>query len=141
MGAADPTGDPYAVLKVASTATDREIVLAYRREMAIHHPDRAPADGGARAVLINEAYAILRDPDARAALDYDRRRMAMHTVVGPDQQGHYVRPVHPRPIVPREMRPGAFDPDRREPLNIAWIVMLFAALLTVFLYGLLQNGV
>lgn len=132
--------DPYQVLGVAPDASARDIDRAYRRQMAIHHPDRFPADGGARARAINLAHDLLSDPHERAAYDRERQRLAAraaatHVVEGTGQR---YREVRPKPIVPREMRPGAFDPDRREPLNLAWLLILFSALMTVFLYALVN---
>jgi hypothetical protein len=35
-----PSGDPYAVLGVAATATDAEVKAAWRKAMTLNHPDR-----------------------------------------------------------------------------------------------------
>lgn len=130
--------DPYQILGVAPDASARDIDLAYRRQMAIHHPDRSPADGGARARAINVAHDLLSDPHERAAYDRERLRLAarMAAVRVPEGGGVRYREVRPRPVVPREMRPGAFDPDRREPLNLGCLLVLFSALMTVFLYAI-----
>jgi curved DNA-binding protein CbpA len=69
---ADPP-DPYKVLQVDSEADPEVIQAAYRRLAQKYHPDLASdADAARRMVAINDAWAILRDPEARAALD--RRR-------------------------------------------------------------------
>jgi curved DNA-binding protein CbpA len=69
---ADPP-DPYKVLQVDSEADPEVIQAAYRRLAQKYHPDLAlDADAARRMVAINDAWAILRDPEARAALD--RRR-------------------------------------------------------------------
>ena len=66
--------DPYLVLGVSPTATQAEIIHAYRTRLRAHHPDtrRPPAsrtaDDDLRQVLA--AYALLRDPARRA--EYDR---------------------------------------------------------------------
>jgi curved DNA-binding protein CbpA len=69
---ADPP-DPYKVLQVDPEADPEVIQAAYRRLAQKYHPDLA-ADGDAarRMVAINDAWAILRDPETRAA--FDRRR-------------------------------------------------------------------
>jgi DnaJ-class molecular chaperone len=81
--------DYYAVLRVARTATRQEISRAYRALMRIHHPD---VDGGSGSAAagdgtdsggtgslpdIMEAFAVLRDPTARA--EYDKTLSAPNT--------------------------------------------------------------
>jgi curved DNA-binding protein CbpA len=65
--------DPYKVLQVDPEADPEVIQAAYRRLAQKYHPDLA-ADGDAarRMVAINEAWAILREPESRAALDRER---------------------------------------------------------------------
>jgi curved DNA-binding protein CbpA len=65
--------DPYAVLGLPPTATQDEITNAYRRQVRTLHPDVTtsqsalpPSDEQLRRVLA--AYALLRDPERRAAL-------------------------------------------------------------------------
>lgn len=69
---ADPP-DPYKVLQVDPEADPEVIQAAYRRLAQKYHPDLA-ADGDAarRMVAINDAWAILRDPESRAAFDRQR---------------------------------------------------------------------
>ena len=64
--------DYYEVLGVARDATDAEIKKAFRQLALKHHPDRNPGDPHAdeRFKVINEAYAVLSDPNRRA--QYDR---------------------------------------------------------------------
>ena len=59
--------DLYAVLGVARNATDAEIKQAFRRLASQHHPDK----GGdkERFQEIQEAYAVLSDPQRRAEHD------------------------------------------------------------------------
>jgi curved DNA-binding protein CbpA len=65
----------YDVLNVAPEAEPVVIEAAYRALMKKYHPDQGPAaPGGASVAEINEAYALLRDPDRRA--DYDHREWA-----------------------------------------------------------------
>lgn len=59
--------DYYTILGVPKSATTAQIKHAYRKLATVHHPDKA---GDSRyIVLINEAYATLKDPKKRA--DYD----------------------------------------------------------------------
>jgi molecular chaperone DnaJ len=62
--------DYYKVLGVAKTATQDEIKKAYRDLAIKHHPDRNK-DKGAEAKMqqLNEAYAVLGDPEKRRQYD------------------------------------------------------------------------
>ncbi|HXH07390.1 MAG TPA: molecular chaperone DnaJ [Vicinamibacterales bacterium] len=63
--------DYYDVLGVPRNATDQEIKSAYRRLALKYHPDRNPGDKQAeeRFKEAAEAYAVLADPQKRAAYD------------------------------------------------------------------------
>jgi hypothetical protein len=60
--------DPYKVLGVSRDTTAKEIKAAYRKLVLQYHPDKNPGDQISTEMLkmINEAYAILSDPAARA---------------------------------------------------------------------------
>jgi len=68
-----PTGvsDPYDVLGVARDADADTIKRAYRTLALRYHPDRNPGDATAEEQFkrISEAYATLRDPEARQRFD------------------------------------------------------------------------
>ena len=71
------TPDPYALLGVLPTARTPEIARAYRRLLRDHHPDtRTGGQPGPHHPLaldeVRAAYALLRDPAARA--EHDRAR-------------------------------------------------------------------
>lgn len=64
--------DYYEVLGVSRSGGEAEIKKAFRQLAMKHHPDRNPGDKGAeeRFKEINEAYAVLSDPEKR--VQYDR---------------------------------------------------------------------
>lgn len=66
------TVDYYDVLQVSRTADKREIKSAYRKLALQYHPDKNPDDASAAEHFkqINEAYAVLSDPEKRQ--HYDR---------------------------------------------------------------------
>jgi molecular chaperone DnaJ len=63
--------DPYVALGVSRDASLQAIREAYRRLSLDSHPDHNPGDSGAAARFLNatRAYALLRDPERRAAFD------------------------------------------------------------------------
>jgi molecular chaperone DnaJ len=67
-----PSRDLYEVLGVARSATEVDLKKAYRQLALQYHPDRNPGDKQAeeRFKEVNQAYAVLSDPDKRA--QYDR---------------------------------------------------------------------
>lgn len=68
----DGVVDYYRILGVPKSATTAEIKQAYRRLALTHHPDKH--GDMAQIVLINEAYATLKNADKRAKYD------VVHTV-------------------------------------------------------------
>jgi curved DNA-binding protein CbpA len=67
--------DPYAVLGVARTASQRQIREAFRRLARVDHPDANPNDPGAerRFKRIARAYELIKTVAARKAYEARRR--------------------------------------------------------------------
>jgi DnaJ-class molecular chaperone len=64
--------DHYETLNVPRSASQRDIAKAYRALMRTHHPDLDTRTGVDPAELLSimKAFAVLRDPAARAAYDH-----------------------------------------------------------------------
>ena len=92
--------DHYAVLGLNPAADDVVVHAAWRALLRKHHPDTNPADpAGIKARKINEAFAILGKPGARAA--YDRMRLSRPSSP-PHRRAPYVTPNF-RPIPRRRL--------------------------------------
>ena len=73
----------YKTLGVEKTASEAEIKKAYRTLARKYHPDVSKeADASARMAEVNEAYAVLSDPEKRAAFD----KLAQSRAAGQDFQ-------------------------------------------------------
>jgi curved DNA-binding protein len=63
--------DYYQTLGLPRTASQAEIKKAFRRLAREHHPDKKPGDSAAerRFKQVNEAHAVLSDPEKRKKYD------------------------------------------------------------------------
>jgi curved DNA-binding protein len=70
--------DYYQILGVAPSASDGEIRKAYRQLAMTYHPDRNPNDPDCeeRFKEVNQAYAVLHDPEKRRIHDRSGRGRA-----------------------------------------------------------------
>jgi curved DNA-binding protein CbpA len=75
------TIDPYQILQI-SPACETEVLHAAFRALALkYHPDRdSSARASRRMIELNQAYAMVRDPVARAEHDRSRRRNPFEVV-------------------------------------------------------------
>ncbi len=70
MSRFDSNKDYYSMLGAAEDASRGEIERLYKRKAVEHHPDRGGDEEEMKA--LNEAYAVLRDEQTRAAYDSER---------------------------------------------------------------------
>jgi len=66
-----PGKDYYKILGVSKSASPEEIKKAYRKLALKYHPDHNKGNDSAEAMFkdINEAYAVLRDPEKKKQYD------------------------------------------------------------------------
>lgn len=103
--------DPYTLLDVPETADQGAIQAAYRRQMALYHPDKVASLGPElrrvaeeRTKTINAAYALLGDPASRNA--YDRRSRAADPELPPTSSPEPREAVRPVGAMPPRPAPG-----------------------------------
>lgn len=85
-----PSDDYYTLLGIDESADDETVRRAWRKLALEWHPDRAGSEATQMFQRISVAYAVLSDPDARAA--YDRWRETLKPRTPPDRQD----PIGPR---------------------------------------------
>lgn len=82
----------YSILKVSSSATQRDIKLAYRKLVQEHHPDVTGNGDEEYIKIINVAYETLSDPIKKTA--YDRSLAASYQPTTPNYTSGPTRPSH-----------------------------------------------
>ena len=98
-----PTPDYYAVLQIPQAASQQEIARAYRTQMRRHHPDVASGEGvPAELQLVMQAFAVLRDPERRAAYDREVPASAAGEAAGMQQAAGKPQDIPVRVVRHRE---------------------------------------
>lgn len=134
----------YEILGLARHADAGAIRENYRLLMQLTHPDRNAAKAGWPedcAARVNRAYAVLRNPDARAA--YDRRLPSPADSTAPSARhlraprqpagdsARRVRRLPPRPILPEWLTAGVGGFLWRHPAMAIFAALIIAATMTV----------
>ncbi|KAF6153281.1 hypothetical protein GIB67_003471 [Kingdonia uniflora] len=68
--------DLYDLLGIDSSSDQSQIKMAYRTLQKRCHPDIAGRTGHDMAIILNEAYSILSDPNSRLAYDKEHMKIA-----------------------------------------------------------------
>ncbi|KAK4799265.1 hypothetical protein SAY86_024630 [Trapa natans] len=79
--------DLYELLGIESTSTQSQIKLAYRSLQKRCHPDIAGPTGHDMSIILNEAYALLSDPNSRSAYDKEQAKIS-------ELRGYTGRPMY-----------------------------------------------
>jgi curved DNA-binding protein CbpA len=88
--------DPYRVLQVLPNAEQEVLRAAFRALALKYHPDHDSSARAARRMIeLNEAYAMVRDAEARAQLDRARLRKWDYEAT-PTGNGDATKPPPPR---------------------------------------------
>jgi hypothetical protein len=100
--------DYYKILRVGKQASREEIKRAYRRLAVVFHPDKNPSqESSALFQEINEAHAVLSDPDKRVR--YDRLMAQPYDTLSPEPQ----RQWHRDPAYRKRHQPGYKPPPHK----------------------------
>ena len=92
------TIDPYQVLQILPTAEPEVVHAAFRALALKYHPDRDSSARAARRMIeLNQAYAMVRDPAARAELDRNRRSNPFEAVAAARPTNGMTRATRSRP--------------------------------------------
>lgn len=137
------TRDFYQILGVAADSEDVVIQAAYRALMRRYHPDtNNSADAGRRAIEINEAYEVLRDPVRRAQYDEELRSSRAESEANTKSRTS-PPPPPPPPPPPQEndVRPAAGPPRPWDDLGTRIAVALIATFVIIVTVGAInENG-
>ena len=89
--------DYYFILGVPRTATDRDILHAYRELAKLYHPDRVGPQGTATFQDIVEAYEVLSDPERRRHYTESLSQFVDVTASAPP-----IGSARPEPLIPAQ---------------------------------------
>jgi len=88
-----PSVDPYQILQVSPTAEQEVLHAAFRALAMKYHPDRdASARAARRMMELNQAYAMVREPELRTQHDRSRRRTTFDPASIPPMNSRSVTP-------------------------------------------------
>jgi curved DNA-binding protein CbpA len=82
--------NPYQILQVAETASPYVIRAAWAALVRECHPD-GPKPNEKRTQALNEAYATLKDPDKKEALDKQLKAAAREQKIAPSREQKIVK--------------------------------------------------
>ncbi|MDF7675517.1 J domain-containing protein [Neisseriaceae bacterium ESL0693] len=123
----------YDVLSVSREASAEVIRAAYRALSQKYHPDRNPHDAAAnqRMIEINQAYAVLSDPEQRRQHDLWIARHALQAQVSPVLLARRQTPFEPSaPLLQLPEKPASMVTLHER--NSVWLWLLGIALVAVF---------
>ena len=91
--------DPYQILQVAPTAEQEVLHAAFRALAMKYHPDRdSSARASRRMIELNQAYALVREPELRTQYDRSRKtaRARFDAAAVPPMNGRSAAPPPPQ---------------------------------------------
>lgn len=135
-----PAEDYYEILQVSPNADPEVIDAAFRRLALKWHPDRRPSDSSApeRMNLLNTAYGVLSNPEARKEYDLLRKRMRYRLAPPVARDiSHEPPPRRERPARPSHWSDILVEGSRNQPF-VQWFIVLsvFDLLVTYALFRL-----
>jgi len=137
--------DYYFILGVPQTATERDILRAFRELAKLYHPDRVGQQGTSSFQDIVEAYEILSNPERRRHYNHSLSDYVGTTPSAPTVGGAWPQP---EPLIPEPRRYGLHsqpEPLVPEPMSILYdfgsINPSFEALRDRFLQNFTGRGV
>ncbi len=98
--------DLYEILQLHHSAHQNVIDAAYQRLAELYHPAKDPSpEAAAKLAAVSRAYAVLGDPEKRAAYDRDREAEA----AGASAKEEGLEPESPKPRSRKRTKQRALD--------------------------------